>query len=156
MNINLLRHFLILANKAGYASNDRKNWIKEQDGSTTIIFKKGNWQAHDNFFGGEPYGGRTVISFQGRAVWLMVYYGWVTTGQDRNQVYTVLRNGLRQIPPNFPCRGPRKYLQGNYLYTNIWQGSIKNFWGQEKIKYQNQIVYQAKYLGGLVDQNKGI
>lgn len=151
-----MRHFIVLANKAGYAGNDRKSWIKEKDGSTTIIFKKGNWKAHDNFFGGEPYGGRTVITHQRQTVWMMVYYGWVTPGHNCNPIYAVLRKALRQMPNDFPCRGPQKYRQDDYLYTNIWQGDFENFSGAEKIKYQNKIIYQAKYLGGLVDQNKGI
>jgi hypothetical protein len=63
MNEKALRKFLIDSNKAGYAGSDDKKWVKESDGSTTINFKKGNFKSHDNFFGGEPYGGRTIVFF---------------------------------------------------------------------------------------------
>ncbi len=35
------------------------------------------WAFHDNYFGGEPYGGRSVAFHQGKPVWIAVYYGWV-------------------------------------------------------------------------------
>ena len=65
--------FLIESNKAGYASGQEKQWIKELDGSTTIPFKKGEWHSQDNFFGGEPYGGRIVVFYKNKPYWIMVY-----------------------------------------------------------------------------------
>ena len=61
MNLNKLKQFLIYSNKAGYSGGKEKSWIKESDGSTSIMAKKGYWKSHDNFFGGEPYGGRTIV-----------------------------------------------------------------------------------------------
>ena len=60
MDKEALRQFLIDSNKSGYAGGEEKKWIKEQDGSTTIPSEKGDWKSHDNYFGGEPYGGRAV------------------------------------------------------------------------------------------------
>ena len=69
--------FILESNKAGYAEGDLKKWIKEIDGSTTIIFERGVWKSHDNFFGGEPYGGRMVIFYKNQPFWIILYYGWV-------------------------------------------------------------------------------
>ena len=151
-----LKKFLFDANQAGYARGEERKWIKEDDGSTTIPFKKGSWELHDNFFGGEPYGGRTVVYYQGRPVWMMVYYGWVVKEADTNQVYEFLREALRQMPKDHPLRGPENYLEGEYHYRNALKGTVENFSGKERILKNEELVYQANYIGGLVDQRGGV
>lgn len=63
MNKEGLRQFLLDSNAAGYAGGESKKWVKESDQSTTIPFEQGPWKSHDNFFGGEPYGGRTIVFY---------------------------------------------------------------------------------------------
>ena len=156
MNINELRQFLLDSNNAGYAGGEEKKWIKESDGSTTIPFEKGLWKSHDNFFGGEPYGGRLVVSYEGKPYWIMVYYGWVEQGVDTNVVYKILRGALKQMPSEYPFRGPKEYTEGDYTYTNSWQGEIDQYTGEEKIMHGDTLMYKATYIGGLVDQRQGV
>jgi hypothetical protein len=54
-----LKEFLIKANRPHAMGT--ANVARQKDGSHTIIFREGDWSMHDNFFGGEPYGGRQVI-----------------------------------------------------------------------------------------------
>jgi hypothetical protein len=156
MNTNQLRQFLIDSNNAGYAGGEEKKWIKESDGSTTIPFEKGLWKSHDNFFGGEPYGGRLIVSYEGKPYWIMVYYGWVKPGVETNSVYGVLRGALKQMPFDYPFRGPKEYKEGEYLYTNSWNGVIDQYNGEEKIMQGDKLIYKANYIGGLVDQRQGV
>jgi hypothetical protein len=154
MDKNLLREFIIESNKAGYAGGEEKKWINEKDGSTTIPFAKGKWMMQDNYFGGEPYGGRTIVSFEGKPAWLMVYYGLVIEGVEPKSVYGVLKNALMKMPEDYPFRGPKKYEEGELIYENYWKGDIENFSGEEKISRIGEMIYKANYLGGLVDQRK--
>ncbi len=156
MDKNLLRQFLIDSNNAGYAGGERKAWIKESDGSTTIPFEKGEWRSSDNFFGGEPYGGRTIVFYQNKPVWLMVYYGWVEGGVEADPVYKVLRNALMRMPEDAPFRGPKEYEEGDFLYLNSWDGDVERFSGEEKITQDGKLVYKANYMGGSVDKRKGV
>ncbi len=156
MNKESLRQFLIDSNKAGYASGKEKRWIRESDGSTTIPFEKDEWRSHDNFFGGEPYGGRVVVFHQDRPMWIMVYYGWVEKGVETNQVYQILRNALIRMPEDYPFRGPKKYQEGELVYTNSWGGEIEQFSGEEKITHGEKLIYKANYVGGLIDQRGGV
>lgn len=156
MDKEALRQFLIDSNKAGYAGGKEKQWIKEADGSTTIPFEKGAWRSRDNFFGGEPYGGRTIVFYQGKPYWMMVYYGRVEEGVETDPVYAVLRNALMQIPEDYPFRGPQEYQEGDYTYTNNWQGEVDRFSGEERITQGDKLIYKANYLGGLVDQRRGV
>src|SRR5687767_1897076 len=98
MDIQALHQFLLDSNKAGYAAGEEKQWIKESDGSTTIPYEKGEFRSHDNFFGGEPYGGRLVVFHQNKPVWIMVYYGWVAEGVQPDPVYATLRGALMRMP----------------------------------------------------------
>lgn len=156
MNKEALKQFLLDSNKAGYAGGEEKKWIKEDDGSTTIPFEKNSWRSHDNFFGGEPYGGRTVVFYKSEAVWMMVYYGWVEEGIKTDSVYGILRKALNQMPEDHPYRGPREYKEGEYTYTNFWNGEVDRFSGSEQITQGDKVIYKADYTGGLVDQKKGV
>ena len=156
MNQEDLRKFLVDSNKAGYAAGEEKRWIKEADGSTSINFEKGEWKSHDNFFGGEPYGGRTIVFHEGKPSWMMVYYGWVEEGVATNPVYAVLRNALTQMPKEYPFRGPKEYRESENVYTNSWEGNLSRFSGEEKIVQGEKLIYKANYLGGLVDRRSGI
>ena len=156
MNKEDLLQFLIASNKAGYAGGEEKQWINEPDGSTTIPYEQGEWRSHDNFFGGEPYGGRLVVFHENRPVWIMVYYGWVTEGIDPNIIYSVLRGALMNMPEEAPFRGPANYEQDGHHYSNSWTGDIERYTGDEQIEKDGEVVYQAKHMGGLVDNRQGV
>jgi hypothetical protein len=147
-----LQLFLIDSNKAGYASGENKRWLKEPDKSTTILFKKGLFQSHDNYFGGEPYGGRIVVFFDGKPIWMMVYYGWLEKGTSAESVYAVLRNALMRMPEDYPFRGPSEFREGEFVYLNSWEGELGRFHGDEKIICNGELLYKGKYAGGYVDQ----
>jgi hypothetical protein len=156
VNLKALRQFLIDSNKAGYAGGEEKKWIKESDQSTSIPFKKYPWRSHDNFFGGEPYGGRTVVSYKEKPVWMIVYYGWVEEGIENNLVYGILKSALMHMPSEYPFRGPKEFTEGEFVYTNVWQGELKRFFGEENITRKGKPLYKANYIGGLVDQKVGV
>ncbi len=156
MDIRLLKQFLLASNNAGYSGGQEKKWVKESDGSTTIRFASGDFKSHDNFFGGEPYGGRLVVSYKNKPVWIMVYYGWVTEGIDPNPVYEILREALKQMPHDYPYRGPRKYIKGDWAYKNTWHGELDRYDGEETIKQGDMLMYKAHYRGGWVDTRVGV
>jgi len=158
-----LRHFLAEANQHGYAAGESDKWIKEPDGSTTIVYEYGPWKYHDNFFGGEPYGGREVVFYQNQAVWMMVYYGYVVdeAKAERNEIYRFLREALSQ--PNerdLPVRGPGSYghaaAYSIYFCEYAESSNLSRFKGWEEIYRKGlkpRTIYRATFSGGLVDQS---
>lgn len=151
-----LKKFLIDSNNAGYATGQEKQWIKEQDGSTTIPFSKGPFRSHDNFFGGEPYGGRLIVFKDNKPYWIMVYYGWIEKGIAADPVYATLREALKQMPNDAPFRGPNLMEVNGYRYENFWKGEVSRYSGEEKIIRNETLVYCASYMGGTVDLRSGI
>lgn len=154
-NLQNLKEFLVKAKKSTYASGDASKKIIEADKSTTLIFEDGDFKYHDNYFGGEPYGGREVVFFKDKPVYMMVYYGLVKDEvNDFKGVYSVLQKSLSLIPEDKPYRGPREYGEGDYKYLNSFIGELDNFSGEELISYEGKEIYKAKYIGGLVDKRK--
>lgn len=158
MNIvHVLRQFLIASNKAGYASAKESEWKKEKDHSTTITFTKGEWSMHDNFFGGEPYGGRLIVYYKQKPFWIMVYYGSIVESfTEVNELYAVLREALKRMPKDAPFRGPKVYRQKDFVYKNSWTGTLEKYEGKEFILGGKEHIYEASYMGGLVDLREGV
>jgi hypothetical protein len=156
MMLSDLKRFLALANKAGYASGNRKSLTKEKDHSTTIRFKSGFWEFHDNYFGGEPYGGREIISYKNQPVWIMVYYGLVTNSIKPEKIYPFLQKALGLFPVDYPYRGPAIFEEDGFIYKNNWSGEIESFSGKEIIIKDNKEIYSASYIGGLIDRRKEV
>ena len=155
INSKQLCEFLVKAKKTGYASGDKANKSKEKNKSKTITFKNGDWLYYDNYFGGEPYGGEEVVYLKNQPVYMMVYYGSVDKSiKDFKKVYKFLREALALMPKDEPFRGPKFYKSGEYAYRNWFQGGTTNFSGVEKIYFGKKKIYEAKYVGGLVDQRK--
>jgi hypothetical protein len=155
INNKQLCEFLVKAKKSGYASGNKTQKIKGKDNSKTTIFKSGNWLYHDNYFGGEPYGGREVVFIKNKPIYIMVYYGLVYKSfKDFKKIYKFLQEALTLIPKDKPFRGPKKYTNDDLAYSNNFIGKIENFSGQEKIYFKGKEIYKANYLGGLVDQRK--
>ncbi|MDP3836752.1 MAG: DUF5680 domain-containing protein [bacterium] len=154
-NPKSLKEFLVKAKKSTYASGDVSKKVVESDKSTTLIFEDGDFKYHDNYFGGEPYGGREVVFFKGEPVYMMVYYGLVNEDfTDFHGIYKILQKALSLIPEDSPYRGPKEYSEGEYKYINNFIGEVDNFSGEESIINKGKEVYKAKYIGGLVDQRK--
>ena len=148
--------FLLETSRRGYAAGQSATKVREADGSTTIVYGQGDWAFHDNYFGGEPYGGREVVFFQGRPVWMAVYYGWVDgAGVDAEQVYAFLQRALREAPAAFPVRGAEEFAEGALTYRHSHHGGVRRFAGEETIHDGERHVYTARYLGGLVDRRPG-
>lgn len=150
-----LSSFILEASRASYASGDTDKQKKEKDSSTSITYVRGDWSFHDNYFGGEPYGGREVAFYKGKPYWMMVYYGMVTPDHtDVKEIYTFLQEALLRGNLMFPWRGPKLYKNGSLTYSFSKYGSIEQFTAIEVIKEHKSILYTANFAGGLVDRRE--
>jgi hypothetical protein len=152
---DLLR-FLGETTRHGYAAGRAALTVREADHSTTIVYESGAWRFHDNYFGGEPYGGRAVVFVNGQPVWMAVYYGRVEDpGAEVQPVYSFLQRALLQAPEDLPFRGPDHFTDEPFTYRNARHGDVQSFSGEEIIQHRGQRVYIATYVGGLVDRRRG-
>ncbi len=154
MDLNKLKQFILEASQKSFASGGDAAGRKQADMSTTFEYVDGDWKYHDNYFGGEPYGGREVVFYKDKPVWMMVYYGWVTEGVSTDRVYPILGKALCNSNIEKPYRGPDEYIDGNSIYANDMEGDVENFRGEERIYEGEDLLYIARYMGGLVDQSR--
>ena len=153
-----LREFLLETHQQGYASEREDNKQRMKDGSTTIthISKDREWEMCDNYFGGNPFGGRKLIIHHYIPIWIMLYYGWVKQDQDHKEIYEFLRKALLQSPEGVPLRGPEGFEGDKLRYEAGWNGTIHRFHGREVIysiptSLTGQKVYEGHFSGGLIN-----
>ena len=149
IDLNELKKFLMSANMPHALGT--ADIVKEADSSRTIEYAEGDYRMHDNFFGGEPYGGRLVIFHKEQPVFIEVYYGRTTRPADL--VYDFLREALQHPDDDNPFRGPTGYSKGNLTYKCNTEGDVSNHTVKEYIYDGDEEIYSATIIGGIVDQN---
>lgn len=150
----MIADFLIYSAQHGYG-NDNRVEKKEPDSSSTIEVSEDNFKMSDNYFGGEPYGGRTVISYEGHPTWIMVYYGGVASNiLGIDTIYPYLKEQLLNPEGQMPVRGPLSNKKDKFEYKLSVDGDLKEFSGIEEIFYEGELVFKTFIAGGLVDQKK--
>lgn len=149
VNQDELKQFLMRANMP-HAMGTAET-IKEADGSRTIEYTEGDYRMHDNFYGGEPYGGRLVIFYKEQPLFLEVYYGKTTRPAD--SIYDFLREALQRPDKDNPFRGPAEYKRGSLIYKSTTEGDVASHTVKEYIYDGDEEIYWAVVIGGLIDQN---
>jgi hypothetical protein len=149
VDLEALKAFLVRANMP-HAEGTAKI-IKEADGSRTIEYAEGDYRMHDNFFGGEPYGGRLVIFHKDQPVFMEVYYG--KSSKPADEVYSFLREALQHPDEENPYRGPAEYKKDSLTYKSTTTGDATDHTINEWIHDGDEEIYSATIIGGLIDQN---
>lgn len=84
----------------------------------------------------------------------MVYSGGVTIPHTSWEIippiYGFLRQALKLVDTNSIYRGPKHYVENNYIYKNECEGTLDDFHGKESILMDGQKVYELRYNGGSV------
>lgn len=135
------------------------------DGGTKVVWSQGDFRFSDKWFGGEPFGGITVVRFKGKACFTMNYHGEIMPGlsdETRRLVETCLKEALMQLDPEFPIRGPGCYLHSGATegtvdvgYYNVPTGDLTRFtcgeWITGGVDPNSAKLYRAEFVGGLVN-----
>ena len=151
-----LIEFLKIAKKKTYASFFSKPKIREGKVKEHNI-RLGNFKYIDTYFGDLKFNGKEIVFLDEFLIWEMRYIGRIL---DKNyyflhkKIYYFLKMALKQLPEDFPVRGPKNFNLGKYRYENNWNGNLNNFKGVEKIFYKKKIVYILEYCGGKVKLKK--
>lgn len=124
---------------AGYASNaPKKLTITELPGSKLILFEKGPWRVADVYYtrrGSNFSAGQTIISHDGRPVWVMSYQGCY----ERKVIPFLKKALLLSYEARLwnGGRGPDTFRDGDLQYTNqVSRGydDFTDFRGSEEVR----------------------
>ncbi len=120
-------------------------------------FNEGEFIYHDSYAGSFNAPGREVIFFKDNPVWAMAYQGKINPKFDnefyKEKVFPFLKKALRNIDETQPFRGPKKFIDNefeNFRYVFEIVGDYSYFKGQEKIFYNNKVVFIQDIMGCLI------
>lgn len=139
--------FLITAKKNTYAGSGKKEEQSSRPKSNDLIYEKGKYKYIDSYLGGENFIGEEALFEDNNPIWAMNYYG---IEKSPNFSSLFLKKALSKVPRKSPFRGPSVFKEGDYLYTCTHRGDFNYFHGIEKIYYQDELVFECTFHGGLV------
>ena len=143
--------FIVKAKKQAYASG--KPAIKLEDGFKEFVYEEGDYRYRDRYYAknSRPFGGEEIIWQNGRAIWIMNYYGYMLSDKiDSEKVYEFLRHAMSLVDEQRPFRGPPHFKEGDFGYVDESEGTLYHFKGTERIAYNGEDVYRLDYHGGIV------
>jgi len=101
--------------------------------------------------------GQEIVKYKEKVVWSIVYYGGIIKDVlSKDAVYGYLRIFLSDSD-DIPARGKDGQVKPNgnskIIYHNRLRGGedIKHFSGREFIMYDNDMIYELFYSGGIVE-----
>ena len=84
----------------------------------------------------------------------MNYYGVTIDDSLTEEVMDkVLRVALMKVGEDkdiIPIRGPKEFINEDYLYTFNVDGDMENFIGTEQIYKDKKLIYELKCHGGII------
>ena len=84
----------------------------------------------------------------------MSYAGGVTPlsreSSETRAIYAFLRLALRHGSVEGPYRGPARFSEDPFAYTNASTGELDAFWGLEQITRSGEKVYELRDAGGFL------
>lgn len=153
-----LKMFLVTAKQRTYAAEDGTAETLT-DGAKQFVYRVGNLEYRDRYYGFDPFGGEEVVWRDSKPVWCMHYWGRVITqhvnGAVWNEmpspdaIYGFLRRALREVGEGLPLRGPLRFDEGEWSYRATVDGTIEAFHGSEMIGYKIR-VYECYFRGGVL------
>ena len=142
------------AKKGTYANGDAPKVLSSRLNSKDYEFTDGNFTYHDTYFGGVKFMGEEVVYYNNDILWGMKYYG-VTIDDSLSEelMDKVLRVALMKVGEDksvIPARGPKEFVNEDYLYTFRADGDMENFVGTEQIYKDKKLIYELKCHGGII------
>ena len=156
MNINNKEFldFLVKAKKSTYANSDAPKVLPSRLKSKDYEFTDGNFTYHDTYFGGVKFMGEEVVYYNDNILWGMNYYGvTIDDSLTEEMMDKVLRVALMKVGEErgvIPVRGPKEFVNEDYLYTFNVDGDMENFVGTEQIYKDKKLIYELKCHGGII------
>lgn len=154
IDLTQLAKFLVKAKIQTYAS-DGKEIEPQRQGFKELEFKEGDWEYRDSYAGFYFFPGQEIVRVHGKPIWIMSYAGGMikehhTDKEFAKKTYEFLKKAMRQVTEQRPFRGPKRFKEKDWEYSDESEGDIRFFRGTETIKHKGKEVYMLHYIGSLV------
>jgi hypothetical protein len=139
--------FLIRAKKATYAGKGNES-ESSRPNSHDLEYSEKDLLYIDTYLGGAKFSGEEALWRDSIPFWSMNYIGRVLRNEFDGDF---LKEALLNVPEDKPYRGPFEYQSNAYKYSCSVDGTFEWFKGYEKISYDNMLVYECHFHGGLIE-----
>ena len=118
-------------------------------GAKELSFQKSDWVYQDVYFSGrDNMMGQEIVYYNNEPVWGMTYFGSSAPADAVDFLKYCLMNLSDKCRFGQRCDLAKK----DYRYEDDGQGTIENFFGQERITIGSKIVHQLNYRGGIIQK----
>lgn len=147
-----LENFIIEAKAVTYVSGKPPRAVPSRPGSWDIPYERCRFRYLDSYFGGTDFIGQEVVWEDENPVWAMNHYGRVLDSQrfDGTRAGTVIKQALTALYQEKRFLGGFTYLHPLGEYVDQSVGDHRSFFGMERIRMGERVVYQLDYQGGLI------
>lgn len=151
MQVSELERFIVRAKMATYAGSGLST-AGVQPGTVDLAYEEGAYGYLDSYAGGSDFLGREVVTFEGRPVWALGYYGYLLRPEliDAGRAGAVIKASLTALYREGRFLGGFRATQGEDVYVDTSTGEVTRFEGKEWIERGGVRVYELVYHGGLV------
>ncbi|MEI6498915.1 MAG: DUF5680 domain-containing protein [bacterium] len=154
INLEQLKDFLFEANAHGYAGESQQI-IPQRPGFQDLEYRRGEWYFRDSYAGAYFAPGQEVVYYKDQPVWAMAYAGGMKFEHHNNKELThntivFLKEALLNMDREKPFRGPISFKREKWRYLSRIKGEIKDFTGNESIFYQDNLVFEQNFIGGMI------
>lgn len=115
--------------------------------SHDFLYEKENLKYIDTYLGSNQFVGEEALWEDNIPVWGLNYTGRAVSEEFDGEF---LKEALKRSTQEYPYRGPKFFVKGNYTYKCRVEGDFEWFVGCEKIMYKGTKVYEAMFQGGLI------
>ncbi len=146
-----LEQFIVRAKARTYVGGGQKV-APSRPGSVDLTYAEAPYGYLDSYVGGLDFLGEELVTFEGRPVWAMNYYGWNLHPEvlDGEATGALIREALTEMYAEGRFLGGFRYHGSTGDYEDESTGDVSHFTGREWIAVGGEIVYELAYHGGLV------
>jgi len=159
MEKETLLKFIALAHKNTYAAPKEVQQKHKCEnpilpGHKDYEFSEGDFIYHDSYAGSTWAPGKEVVFFKNKPIWSMAYQGKTISIFEESffqeKIFPFLKKALMNFDKDTPFRGPKEFKDDNFKYIFDLEGNYEYFKGQEKVFYNNEVVFIQDVMGGLI------
>lgn len=148
-NLSKFTNFLVKAKQNTYCSGGKKEESSRAN-SKDYAFKMYDYYYLDSYLGNKDFIGEELIWQDEKVFWGMNYNGKLLVEDSPHGFSSFLKEALKNVSPDSPFRGPKKFVKDNFCYECDWNGDVQFFNGTETVKYKNQEVFKLHFHGGIL------
>lgn len=115
--------------------------------SHDFLYENESLKYIDTYLGSEQFVGEEAVWENNQPIWGLNY-----TGRALSDEFDIdfLKEALKRSTEEYPYRGPKFFMKGNFTYKCRVEGDFGWFVGCEKIMYKGTKVYEAMFQGGFI------